>query len=222
MPSMSHAPINTLRHRHSAVRAALSDQHLDALVVTASANVLYLTNFTGSSGIVIITADRVEFVTDFRYVTVINEMQRQWPELVLTVVEGSYDATLVQRLAALSLPRVGIEAAHLTLARHNWIVASLSGQSGGRIALVPTEGMVERLRVRKDDYEIATLREAAKRLSAVATAVLGDVRRNDRARARSPSTCAFGKAASAARRSRRLSPAARTRPSRTPTRASED
>jgi Xaa-Pro aminopeptidase len=36
--------------------------------------------------------------------------------------------------------------------------------------------MVERLRVRKDDYEIATLREAARRLSAVAAGVLGDVR----------------------------------------------
>ena len=42
--------------------------------------------------------------------------------------------------------------------------------------LVATEGVVERARVRKDDYEIATLREAARRLSGVAEQVIADVR----------------------------------------------
>ena len=44
-------------------------------------------------------------------------------------------------------------------------------------ALAPTQGLVERLRAVKDDYEIATLREAARRLSLVAKGVLGAVRR---------------------------------------------
>lgn len=176
MPSMSHAPTATLKQRHSSIRGALSAQQIDALVVTAPANILYLTNFTGSSGIVILTIDRVELVTDFRYVTSIREMQREWPELALTVVEGSYDATLVQRLTELLPPRAGFEAAHLTVARHRWIDASLSGTSAGRVALVATEGLVEHARARKDEYEIATLREAARRLSIVAAAVLTDVR----------------------------------------------
>jgi Xaa-Pro aminopeptidase len=179
MPSMSHAPTAILKQRHSAIRASLAGRNLDALVVTAPANILYLTNFTGSSAIVILTADRIEIVTDFRYVTSIKEMQREWPELELSVVEGSYDAMLVQRLAALALPRVGIEAAHLTVARHAWIVATLSSASAGSagpVSVVATEGVIEQARVRKDDYEIATLREAARRLSLVAVRVLEDVR----------------------------------------------
>ena len=176
---MSDAPIDILKQRHTAIRRSLAEQHLDALVVTAPANILYLTNFTGSSAIVILTADRVEFITDFRYVTSIRDMQRGWPELLLTIVEGAYDATLVERLGALSRGRIGFEAAHLTVSRHHWIESALAARPGtvsAPITLVATEGLVERARVRKDEYEIATLREAARRLSAVAFDVLAEVR----------------------------------------------
>jgi Xaa-Pro aminopeptidase len=179
---MSHVKTDTLNRRHQAVRAVLADQSLDALVVTSLPNILYLTNFTGSSAIVILTADRLELLTDFRYVTAVQELQREGAELALTTVEGSYDAMLVTRVAALPVrpvARVGFEGAHLTVARHLWIATTLAqaaAGSSGTITLVATEGIIERVRARKDDYEIATLREAARRLSVVAGGVLSDVR----------------------------------------------
>jgi Xaa-Pro aminopeptidase len=174
---MSQAPAEALRRRHQTIRAALAERHLDALVVTSLPNILYLTNFTGTSAIVIITADRVECLTDSRYVTEMERLQRELPALELTNVDGAYDVTLVERLTALPLARIGFEAGHLTVARHAWITTTLerSLEQPSRVALVATEGMVERSRVRKDDYEIETLREAARRLSAVAVAVLADV-----------------------------------------------
>ena len=187
---MSHAKTDTLKRRHQVVRASLTEQNLDALVVTSLPNILYLTTFTGSSAIVILTADRLELLTDFRYLTAVRELQREGAELELTIVDGSYDAMLVQRLAAMSPgpggppqrgregdpgARVGIEGAHLTVSRHLWVTTSLAQAARG-VTLVPTEGIVERARVRKDDDEIATLREAARRLSTVAAAVLTDVR----------------------------------------------
>ena len=42
-------------------------------------------------------------------------------------------------------------------------------------ALTPTTGIVESLRIRKDSAEIAVIREAARRLSAVAEGVLADL-----------------------------------------------
>src|SRR5438128_2297934 len=126
---MSHATSDILKRRHQAIRATLTEQQLDALVVTSLPNILYLTNFTGSSAIVILTADRLELLTDFRYVTTIRELQREGAELELTMVEGSYDARLAERLATLlSGPgaRAGIEAAHLTVARHVWLTTSLA------------------------------------------------------------------------------------------------
>ena len=66
---MSHAPTAALNRRHQLVRDAFAAAGADALVVTSLPNVLYLTNFTGSSGIAILDPDRIRFLTDFRYVT---------------------------------------------------------------------------------------------------------------------------------------------------------
>jgi len=62
--------------------------------------------------------------------------------------------------------------------------SAISNQSAIRnpqsaMRLLSTEHLVERLRVRKDEYEIATMREAAARLSAVASGVLTAVRRGE-------------------------------------------
>ncbi len=182
---MSHAPSASLSRRHQIIREALAARALDALVITAPSNVLYLTNFTGSSAILVLAADRLCFITDFRYVTAVSDMAgtaHQCPDLELVTVDGSYDATLAGVLAARPWKRIGFEAAHLTVARHNWLTQTVSAQSAIRspqsaIDLVATESLVERARVRKDDYEIATLREAARRLSRVAASVGALVRR---------------------------------------------
>jgi Xaa-Pro aminopeptidase len=173
---MSHAPTDALKRRQQAVRDALAARSLDALVVTSLPNVLYLTNFTGSTAIVVITADRLHFLTDFRYVTAIADtVGTPWecPGLELVTVEGSYDASLIGLLASHSLPRVGFEAAHLTVSRFEWLKALLKEAAG----LMATEGVVEAVRIRKDEYEIGTLREAARRLSGVTHEVFKEVRR---------------------------------------------
>jgi len=191
---MSHAPTAALSVRHDYLRKAIAARGLDALVVTALPNILYLTNFTGSSAIAVVTPDRLYFITDFRYVTVMADARgtpHECPGLELVTVEGSYDVTLAAVLAPHA--RIGFEAAHLTVARHTWLTrtlhaaaaeSSLSNQSAisnpqSAMRLLSTEHLVERLRVRKDEYEIATMREAAARLSAVATGVLTAVRRGE-------------------------------------------
>jgi Xaa-Pro aminopeptidase len=176
---MSHAPTGALERRHQAIRKETAARGLEALVVTSLPNVLYLTNFTGSAAIAIVTADRLHFVTDFRYVTAVNDSRGtpyECPNLELSTVDGSYDAALAQVLARLPLERIGFEAAHLTVSRHQWLTATLARDAPSQ-TLVATETIVERARVRKDEYEIATLREAARRLSLVANGMIGDVRR---------------------------------------------
>jgi Xaa-Pro aminopeptidase len=176
---MSHAPTAALSARHRTIRNALASRSLDALVVTSLPNVLYLTNFTGSAAIVVLTRDRLHFITDFRYLTVISEAAStayRCPDLDLLRVEGAYDATLAELLATFAGKRVGFEAAHLTVSRLNFLARTLA-ESARAPELVPTEGVVESARVIKDEFEIATLREAARRLSAVARRLPEDVRR---------------------------------------------
>jgi len=178
---MAHAPSPALERRHRIIRQEIAARGLDAFVVTSLPNILYLTNFTGSSAIVVLTADRVSFITDFRYTTTMTAARgtpSECPTLELVTVDGSYDATLATRLGTCGR-RIGFEAAHLTVSRFDWLKATLGAKAPPVPELVATERIVERARVRKDTYEIETLREAARRLSQVAAAVVASVRRGD-------------------------------------------
>jgi Xaa-Pro aminopeptidase len=175
---MSHAPSAALKRRHDAVRASCNRAGVDALIVTTRSNILYLTNFSGSAAIVVVTADRLHFITDFRYVTAVEAMQQSehaCPDLQLSVVEGTYDTTLAKLLTSLGLSRVGFEASHITVSRYNWLTSTLAHESSAP-TLVPLDNVVERLRLRKDQYELSMLRESARLLSEVARGVFSEIR----------------------------------------------
>src|SRR5256885_10562140 len=142
-PFMSHAPSAALSRRHALVRDAIARAGLDALVVTSLPNVLYLTNFTGSSGIVVVEAERLRFVTDFRYVSALAASRgapHECPDLDVVVVDGSFDATLASVIASAAGRRVGFEAAHLTVARHQWPTSTLAASSRTRWSSCPLRG----------------------------------------------------------------------------------
>jgi Xaa-Pro aminopeptidase len=174
---MSHAPAEALSRRHLTVRRQLATLGLDALVVTSLPNVQYLTNFTGTAGVAVLSADRVVFVTDSRYVELVRAAQRsEWrcPGLELVVVDGTYDGTLTRLLPAMAGGRVGFEAAHLSVSRHQAWLGALAPNGP---ALVATERVIEAARTRKDPFEVEVLATAARRLSEVATDIVQDVRR---------------------------------------------
>src|SRR5207247_7266108 len=93
---------------------------LDGLVVTHLPNLLYLTNFAGTAGIAVVTADRLYLIVDFRYGAAVAELQASphaCPNVEVVPVVRSYDESLVDLLRRLNLPRVGIEGSSLTLTR---------------------------------------------------------------------------------------------------------
>ena len=157
------------------------DHGIQTLVITAPPNILYTTNFNGSSAIVVLTMDRLLFITDFRYIETVETSQASaaaCPALELRVVDGSYDATLARVLAELSAEPgqlAGFEAAHMSVSRHEWLATAL-GAAASAMTLRATEGIVERARSIKDAYELEALREGGRRLSDVARAAFGEVR----------------------------------------------
>jgi Xaa-Pro aminopeptidase len=89
-------------------------------------------------------------------------------------------------MSRLPATRIGFEAARLPVARYVSLASALgipdrllgdlgAPGSSGR-ALVPTERLVERLRLRKDDGEIETLRTAGRLLAALIERVLHEIR----------------------------------------------
>jgi len=150
-----------------ALRAQLADAGLDALLITNVVNVVYLSGLRASAAALVVTPDDATLVTDFRY----QEAARlrlgagDAPSGVhLEIVDQTYDQTIVDVIRSLGMRAIGVESAHLTIKRFHWLQQALDGAC----SLEPTDRQVERLRVVKDEAEIMTMREAARRLSAVA------------------------------------------------------
>jgi Xaa-Pro aminopeptidase len=138
----------------------LEERELDALVVTNLVNVRYLSGFTGSNGICLVSPDERIFFTDFRYVE-----QAADPVELFERVKGERDllGDVAQRLSG----RVGFEDATMTVRAHE----RLKGLAGDAAELVAAGNLVEELRAVKDAGEVERIRAAAE----LADAALGRV-----------------------------------------------
>lgn len=167
-----------LARRHRALLETLDTLGLDALIVTSPINIRYLTNHTGTAGVLVATPDAFHLLVDFRYQEAVRATQATaaaCPSLRLWQVPGSYDEALVGCLAEIGVRAVGFEAAHVAVARHQRLRRALETR-GLVVALHPTERVVEQIRMVKDEFEMALLRDAAARLGPVAEAARAAVR----------------------------------------------
>jgi Xaa-Pro aminopeptidase len=151
LPSMDFAG------RARRLRDRFDEAGCDAMLVTSLVNVRYLTGFTGSAGLVLLLPDEIVFVTDGRY----QEQSAQ--ELAAAGVEARIEIGRTQAAqqetisaAAKGVPRLGLEADHVTWAEHRKFASEWFDGS----ELVPTEGMIAELRLVKDQGEIARIQAA--------------------------------------------------------------
>jgi Xaa-Pro aminopeptidase len=167
---------STVSRRLDAVRRSMAGASIEALLITHLPNIQYLTGFAGTAGALVLSGDGCRLIVDSRYVTAARDLVAALAgaPLSLQPVARSYDETIRDVIAATEAAPVGFEAAYLTVARFNALSALLSPsaqsarQPERNRRLVPTERVVERVRMVKDDGEIAIFREAASRLSAIA------------------------------------------------------
>lgn len=155
--------------RLARAQAALRAQKLDALLVTHPPNVRYLTGLHASAGIAVVGADDCVLVVDFRYATVAEEVARD-RGIRLEVARGPLDAAAAGVLTRLGTETAGVEGEHLSIGRFNRLRDAVRDVAGIErpVELVPTDRLIERLRAIKDENEIGVLREAGRRISAVA------------------------------------------------------
>ena len=168
-PATAPLPEITVTGRLDRLRAAFGDHEIDALVVTTLPNVRYLTGFSGSAAVLIVTQDLAVLTTDGRYRTQSAEqLQRAGAaDVEITIGAGAEQRQAAQAvLDAAGVGRIGLEAGNVTWSgQRSW--ADLLGAD----KLVPTANAVEALRERKDAAEIARMERAA----AIADAALFEV-----------------------------------------------
>jgi Xaa-Pro aminopeptidase len=162
-------PSAILAARHAQLRRRFDALNVEALVVSTPQNIRYLTNHTGTAGLLVATPEAMHLLADFRYQEAVRTLQASpsaCPGLVAHPVPGSYDEALIDLLTGIAASVAGFEAGQVTVARHAWWADALAGRSPA-IQLRPTHQVVEEARAVKDAAEVALLRESARRLSGV-------------------------------------------------------
>jgi Xaa-Pro aminopeptidase len=149
-------PPMDVRGRASRLRSRLGDAGVDALLVTRLPNVRYLTGFTGSAATLLVAPEELLVVTDGRYETQVRE-QLDAAGVAARVEIGRTEARQQDVLAGAvaPYPRLGLEAHGITWAAQRRLAERLAATE-----LVPTEDLVEDLRLVKDPGEVARIRAA--------------------------------------------------------------
>jgi Xaa-Pro aminopeptidase len=153
---MSPLPAMDVAGRVGRLRERFDEAGCDALLVTRLANIRYLTGFTGSAARVLVLRDELVFVTDGRY------RDQAAEQLALAGVEARLEVSNTEQQAALTsaadgIKRLGLEANDVTWASQRRYAADGFPSA----ELVPTEGLVEALRLVKDAGEVARIEAAA-------------------------------------------------------------
>ena len=137
-----------------ALREALGRADLDALMVSSLPNIRYLTGFSGSNALVVVSARECVMITDFRYAIQVEE--EVGIAATVRIERSNLWAGLWAQLSNMvGVDRVGFESMHLL---HHDFQRLL--EQGGRWQWRPTVDTVEALRVSKDTGEIAHIERA--------------------------------------------------------------
>ena len=139
--------------RLNKLRASLPEHEIDAILISQPENRRYLSGFTGSAGMLFITADRAVMATDFRYY---EQVGRQAPDFELAKITTRVSDLLPDVLADLGVKRLGFESQHVTVEQLNTLSKATEG-----VEWLPLENTVETIRAIKDQDEIDALRRSA-------------------------------------------------------------
>lgn len=140
---MINTRINTLQKK-------LRDLQVDAMLIERDINRYYLTGFTGSFGYLIITQeDAILFTNKLEIDQAKNEVKE------LKIIETAMDlSNILSFIRNANINAISIEDS-MSLATFNHFKSSLD-----RVKVIITNGVIEEMRIVKDDFEINMIREA--------------------------------------------------------------
>ncbi|SFQ14310.1 Xaa-Pro aminopeptidase [Desemzia incerta] len=149
------------------LRTEMIDKGLDALLVTSPYNLRYVSNFTGTTGLAVITLKKAYFVTDFRY-TQQAAKQAQGFEIVQNF--GSIYDEVSRIVTKDNLNTLGFEENFITFRIFELLKEMIPCE------LIPVAGLIEELREVKDENEIATIRKACEIADSAFKFILGEIK----------------------------------------------
>ncbi len=82
------------------LRASLIDQGIDALLITNDYNRRYMTGFTGTAGVAIVSQNDAVFITDFRYT---EQAEAQVKDFRIVQHTGTIFAEVANQVAQMNI-----------------------------------------------------------------------------------------------------------------------
>lgn len=150
------------------LRDSLDNNNVDAFVTTHLPNIRYLSGFSGSNALFIVTNTASYFLTDFRYAAQIED------EVVADekiVGQGTLFSLAARKKIFSSLRTLGFESDHLSVEQFEQ-AKKAAGQKEFRLL----RGTVESLRAVKEEEEIALIQKAVTITDDVFKKILGIVK----------------------------------------------
>ncbi|MFS0561945.1 Xaa-Pro peptidase family protein [Terribacillus sp. 179-K 1B1 HS] len=145
------------------LRALMEKKNLDALIVTSGQNRRYISGFTGSAGLLVITKSKQLFITDFRY---IEQAADQAPDFEIIEHKQSIVQEACAQLLKEGAQQVGFEHEDVTFALYQQF------QDAIKADLIPASGLIEELRLIKSEAELRIMKTAAEIADAAYTHIL--------------------------------------------------
>lgn len=129
----------------------LEKMELDALLITNPINRRYMTGFTGTAGVAIVSKKGSVFITDFRYMEQATEQAKGFKIVEHT---KAIELEINNQLKALQAKQVGFEKSDVTYASYERYKKYLD------VDLIPVSNTIEQLRLIKDEEEVNILKQA--------------------------------------------------------------
>lgn len=155
----------------SKIREYLEKNNLDAFFIAKKVNVRFVSGYTGDDSYLLITKDKLYFITDPRYT---EQAAQEVPdyEIVNWRLPGKTVADTIQKLAEQDkLKAIGFEDDYLTYGTYADLAAKASG-----VELVQAGGKIDDMRVIKTPQEIAYQRNACAITCRAFRRILNDIR----------------------------------------------
>ncbi|MFA5033639.1 MAG: aminopeptidase P family protein [bacterium] len=133
-------------------------KEVDLFLITGINNIFYLTGFTGSSAVLLVTKKDAVFFTDFRYkeqsAREVKLDCREASSAKIVIVKNSLWTEIISHSIFKGVKKIGFEYS-IDYSAYEYLKTKLKGKK-----LIPLRNKIEDFRTIKNDYEIATITKA--------------------------------------------------------------
>ncbi|MFJ5765779.1 M24 family metallopeptidase [Lysinibacillus sp. NPDC093210] len=133
------------------LRKTLQEQNIDGILITNGYNRRYMTGFTGTAGVAIVSQNDAVFITDFRYT---EQAAAQIKDFRIVQHEVTLLEEIATQVKAMGIKSLGFEKDTVSFGTYELYKSVIQAD------LVPVSGLIEKIRLIKTEQEINIIKVA--------------------------------------------------------------